>query len=109
MTSSDYGDGVRTFHWRPSHATPDAEPITVHYPADFNGDALMYLPLEVGHVERGTLLQSDGAEGSRVYAIRVPARALGQFGLLYVRGRVEEALGRRAEEVTNGDESADEG
>lgn len=103
---------MKSYHWRPRHAGPDAHPVSFYFDDVLNGEALLHLPSEVGYVETGTFVRSTGVE-VRGYEVRLPARALGEFGLIYVRERVHDALSvvmcdaLETSEVTRDDEPDD--
>ena len=87
------------FRWTPAHAEPPVEPVEIHYNPQFHGDALLLLPTDVGVVALEKV-RLDSGEEIDVYAIRVPVRALAEFGRLYLRMRITTAIEARGGEET---------
>lgn len=82
---------LATFAWRPE-TDPTSDPVVFHHAADYAGYAVLHVPPAfVGPARDVTLVRRDGTQYVAV-ELRLPVRALAEFGLHVAADRVGAVL-----------------
>lgn len=86
------------FTWHPRDAS-GADPLTIYHDEDYAGYAVLHVPHELLGEARDVTLTRPSGEHYVAVELRLPARALAEFGLRAARDRVEVILERLLDDL----------